>query len=132
MCLNPGDILCDRYQIIAKLGWGGFAITYTANDLEQPENSPCVVKEILPPQSNDPRVWQEATALFNKEAQALNDLDQCQCIPRLIDHFQENGKFYLIQKYIEGTPLNKELAAGKKLGEKQVIDLLKEIGRAHV
>ena len=132
MCLNPGDILCERFQIIAELGRGGFATTYTANDLEQPENSPCVVKEILPPQSNDPRVWQEATALFNKEAQALNDLDQCQCIPRLIDHFQENGKFYLIQEYIEGTPLNKEIPSEelfpcKQFEEKEVIDLLLEI-----
>ncbi|WP_293132671.1 bifunctional serine/threonine-protein kinase/ABC transporter substrate-binding protein [Microcoleus sp. bin38.metabat.b11b12b14.051] len=132
MCLNPGDILCDRYQIIAKLGCGGFAITYTANDLEQPENSPCVVKEILSPKSNDPRVLQEATALFNKEAKALKDLDQCQCIPRLMDHFQQNGKFYLIQEYIEGTPLNKELPSEdilpcKQFEEKEVIDLLLEI-----
>ena len=28
MCLNPGDILRDRYQIIGKLGEGGFAKTY--------------------------------------------------------------------------------------------------------
>ncbi|WP_445312372.1 hypothetical protein [Microcoleus vaginatus] len=53
MCLNPGDILRDRYQIIGQLGEGGFAKTYTANDaLDRPPNPLCVVKEIGPPQSS--------------------------------------------------------------------------------
>ncbi len=127
MCLNPGDILCDRYEIIQQLGRGGFAITYTAKDLEQPENFPCVVKEILPPQSKDPRVLQEAKALFEKEAKALEELHKCQCIPRLIQSCQENGNFYLIQEYIEGTPLNEELFVGKQFEEQEVIDLLLEL-----
>ncbi|MCC3413237.1 bifunctional serine/threonine-protein kinase/ABC transporter substrate-binding protein [Microcoleus sp. PH2017_02_FOX_O_A] len=127
MCLNPGDILCDRYEIIEQLGRGGFAITYTAKDLEQPENSPCVVKEILPPQSKDPRVLQEAKALFEKEAKALEDLDKCQGIPKLIHHCQQKGKFYLIQEYIEGTPLNQELFVGKQFKKQEVIDLLLEL-----
>jgi serine/threonine protein kinase len=84
MCLNPGDILCDRYEIIEKLGRGGFAITYTAKDLEQLENSPCVVKEILPPQSKDSQVLQGAKALFEKEAKALEELYKCECTPRFI------------------------------------------------
>jgi len=55
MCLKPGDILRDRYQIIGQLGEGGFDRTYTANDaLGSPENPLCVVKEIEPLQSNDP------------------------------------------------------------------------------
>lgn len=116
MCLNPGYILRDRYEIIEELGRGGFAIAYTAKDLEQPENSPCAVKEILPPQSQDPRVLQEAKALFEEEAEALKELHKCQCIPRFIDRLPENGKFYLIPEYIEGTPLNKELFVGKQFG----------------
>jgi eukaryotic-like serine/threonine-protein kinase len=127
MCLNPGYILCDRYEIIEELGRGGFAITYTANDLEQPQNSPCVVKEILPPKSKDPRVLQEAKTLFEKEAKALQELDKCQCIPRLIDRCQENGKFYLIQEYIEGTPLNEELLVGNQFEQQEVIDLLLDL-----
>ncbi|MEG4455114.1 bifunctional serine/threonine-protein kinase/ABC transporter substrate-binding protein [Microcoleus sp. N9_A1] len=124
MCLNSGEILRARYQIIDRLGQGGFATTYTANDAL---GSLCVVKEIPPPQSSDPRLLEEAQHQFEKEAKALKDLDKCPRIPKLIDRFQENGKFYLIQEYIEGEPLNQELAAGKKLGEKQVIDLLLDI-----
>ncbi|MEG4320200.1 MULTISPECIES: bifunctional serine/threonine-protein kinase/ABC transporter substrate-binding protein [unclassified Microcoleus] len=129
MCLNPGDILRDRYQIIEKLGEGGFATTYKAKDLDSPDNSPCVVvKEILPPQSKDPLVFEEAQQHFEKEAKTLKHLkDKCPRIPALIKHFQENGKFYLIQEYIEGDPLSKELGDGKNLEEQQVIALLLDI-----
>jgi eukaryotic-like serine/threonine-protein kinase len=127
MCLKSGDIL-RGYQIIAELGRGGSAITYTANDtLGNHENRLCVVKEILPPQSNDPRVLQEAQAQFEKEARTLLDLDNCLCIPKLIARFQENGKFYLIQEYIEGQPLSQELALDRLFHENEVIDLLRDI-----
>jgi eukaryotic-like serine/threonine-protein kinase len=128
MCLNPGDILCDRYEIIEKLGRGGFAITYTAKDLEQLENSPCVVKEILPPKSNDPRVLQRARSQFEIEAEALRSLGkQHSRIPNLIARFEDKGNFYLIQEYISGQSLRDELTTGTRWTQKQVIVLLEEI-----
>ncbi len=129
MCLNPGDILRNnRYQIIHKLGEGGFAKTYTAKQTDSPENSLCVVKEIRSPQSNDPSLVKEAQQQFEKEANTLRHLkDKCPRIPTLIDSFEEKGKFYLIQEYIEGEPLRKELGSGKNLTEQEVIDLLRDI-----
>ncbi|WP_333191515.1 bifunctional serine/threonine-protein kinase/ABC transporter substrate-binding protein [Microcoleus sp. Pol7_A1] len=127
-CLKPGDILRDRYRIIGQLGQGGFAKTYTANDaLGSPENPLCVVKEIEPPESNDPRLLKEAQQQFEREAQTLKYLDKCPQIPKLIDRFIEQGKFYLIQEYIEGNPLNKELASISQFQESEVIDLLQDI-----
>jgi len=128
MCLNPGDILRDRYQIIGQLGEGGFARTYTANDaLGRPENPLCVVKEIGPPQSNDPDVLHRAQVQFETEAESLISLEQCSRIPRLIEHFQEQGRFYLIEEYIAGNPLNKEIGSGRQFRESEVIDLLQDI-----
>ncbi|MEG4579535.1 bifunctional serine/threonine-protein kinase/ABC transporter substrate-binding protein [Microcoleus sp. MON1_C5] len=128
MCLKPGDILRARYRIIGQLGEGGFAKTYTANDaLGSPENPLCVVKEIEPPQSKDARLLEEAQQQFEKEAKTLKYLDKCPRIPQLIDRFQEQGKFYLIQEYIEGNPLNKELASLRQFKESEVIDLLLDI-----
>ncbi|MBD1814912.1 ABC transporter substrate-binding protein [Microcoleus sp. FACHB-DQ6] len=128
MCLNPGDILRDRYQIIGQLGEGGFARTYTANDaLGSPENPLCVVKEIGPPQSNDPEVLQAAQVQFEREARSLISLEQCSRIPRLIEHFQEQGRFYLIQEYIAGNPLNEEIGSGRLFKESEVIELLQDI-----
>ncbi|MEG3859137.1 bifunctional serine/threonine-protein kinase/ABC transporter substrate-binding protein [Microcoleus sp. herbarium12] len=129
MCLNSGDILRNnRYQIINKLGEGGFATTYTAKDARSPENPLCVVKEIRPPQSNYPQLLEEARQQFKKEAKTLRHLkDKCPRIPALIESFEEKGNFYLIQEYIKGEPLSQELGSGKKLGEAQVIDLLLDI-----
>jgi serine/threonine protein kinase len=128
MCLNPGDILRDRYRIIGQLGEGGFARTYTANDAwGSPENPLCVVKEIEPPQSNDPDVLHRAQVQFETEAESLISLEQCSRIPRLIEHFQEQGRFYLIQEYIAGNPLNKEIGSGRQFRESEVIDLLQDI-----
>ncbi|MBD1829366.1 bifunctional serine/threonine-protein kinase/ABC transporter substrate-binding protein [Microcoleus vaginatus GB1-A2] len=127
-CLNPGDILRDRYRIIGKLGEGGFAVTYRAVDLHEPDENPlCVVKEIRPPQSHDPDVLHRAQVQFETEAESLISLEQCSRIPRLIDHFQEQGRFYLIQEFIAGNPLNNEIGSGRQFRESEVIDLLQDI-----
>jgi eukaryotic-like serine/threonine-protein kinase len=127
MCLNPGDILQNRYQIIDRLGCGGFAITYRANDLRSPANPPCVVKEILPPQSNDARVRPRAQELFEREANSLELLGHHSQITAFIDHFQENQKFYIVQQYIDGHPLRDELIPDRRWSEAEVAELLREI-----
>ncbi|XZN89722.1 MAG: protein kinase domain-containing protein [Microcoleus sp.] len=127
MCLNPGHILQNRYQIVGILGKGGFAITYTANDMQAPATPLCVVKEILPPQSNDARVTQKAQKLFKREASSLELLGRHLQIPELIDDFQEQQKFYIVQEYIDGHPLKDELISDRPWSEAQVAQLLREI-----
>jgi len=125
MCLNPGELLHKRYQIVSELGQGGFAKTYTARDLEIPKNRLCVVKEINFP--SDSRLLLEAEKQFEREVRALHVLGQHSRIPNLFDSFQENGKFYLIQEYIEGEPLREELAQNTQWTEQQVVDFLEDI-----
>jgi ABC-type branched-subunit amino acid transport system substrate-binding protein/serine/threonine protein kinase len=127
MCVNLGHILRESYQIIAPLGRGGFASTYTANDLSKPGNPLCVVKEIAFPASNDPRVLSMARRRFEREASALRRLGNHPCIPNLFACFEENNYFYLVQEYIQGDPLSQELAAGDRWTEQQAIALLREI-----
>ncbi|MEG4799037.1 bifunctional serine/threonine-protein kinase/ABC transporter substrate-binding protein [Microcoleus sp. ARI1-B5] len=130
MCLNPGDILRDRYQIIDTLGEGGFATTYRANVLDSPENSPCVVKEIRSPQSNDPGLLEEAQQRFQREVAALRRLGHHSRIPEYYESFlpsQENRNFYLVQEYIEGNPLSQELASGPQWTEEKTIAFLRDL-----
>jgi serine/threonine protein kinase len=121
MCLNPGEILAGRYRIIARLGQGGFARTYTAQDIQNPENPPCVVKEIPFPSSNDPRVLERGRERFEREASALRRLGKNSRIPELFDRFEENDHFYLVQEYVEGHPLSQELTAGDRWNEQQTV-----------
>ena len=64
---------------------------------------------------------------FEQEAQVLHELGKHDQIPSLAAHFQENGEFYLVQEFVDGHDLTKEIIPGRKLREQQGIKLLTEI-----
>src|SRR4028119_181040 len=125
MCLQSGDILRQRYQIVSELGRGGFARTYTARDLDIPHDRLFVVKEIRQP--SDPQLLPEAHQRFISEVGALHRLGRHPQIPQLFDSFEQNNNFYLIQEYIEGHPLRQEFASNTQWTQKQVIEFLQDI-----
>ncbi|MGD1805473.1 protein kinase domain-containing protein [Dapis sp. BLCC M126] len=45
-------------------------------------------------------------------------------MPKLFAHFQEGREFYLVQEYIEGHDISRELTSGKKFSESDTIALL--------
>jgi len=127
MCLNPREILAGRYRIIALLGQGGFARTYKAQDIQNPGNPPCAIKEIPFPESENPLVLERARNRFQMEVNALQTLGNNSRIPQLFDHFEIDRNFYLVQEFIEGTRLSQELAQGQRWTEAQAIAFLWEI-----
>ncbi|MGK7946231.1 MAG: ABC transporter substrate-binding protein [Microcystaceae cyanobacterium] len=128
MCLKPGVILNARYQILGLIGQGGFGRTYKAKDLHHTKRFICVVKEILPPQSPNPQILQDVEKRFKREAKTLARLGEHSQIPELIEFFTHHKKFYVIQEYIRGHDLSKEIAKGlPPLSEQKVISLLKEM-----
>ncbi len=127
MCLNPGDILVGRYEIVSKYKKGGFSQTYKARDIKISSNPLCIVKEIKSPKSKNQQLLDDIQKRFIREAQTLERLGNHSQIPQLFDYFKENGKFYLVQEYIEGHDLRQELTPDKKFNEKQVVQLLQDI-----
>jgi eukaryotic-like serine/threonine-protein kinase len=121
-----GKILDGRYQIISKLGQGGFGTTYLAIDKKLPNNDQCVVK-LFTPQVDDPDSLHEARRLFNNEAIVLNTLGSHSQIPRLMSHFEDEEHFYLVEEFIAGEDLSHEINPGKIFSEEKVISLLKDI-----
>ena len=124
MSLKQGEIVGRYYRIIDKLGEGGFARTYLAEDLGKLTKPPCVVKEIKPSPQFKP---QEIQKRFETEARTLELLGQHEQIPHLDKCFLNNNNFYLIQEYIFGRSLSEELLPGKKFSEEEVIQLLQDI-----
>ncbi|MEH2161620.1 MAG: protein kinase [Nostoc sp.] len=106
-----GQILRQRYKIIQQLGVGGFGKTYLAEDLDIPiiPKPKCVVKR-LKLQAIQP----EIVRLFEKEGKILYRLRQSHNqIPKMFAYFEQNSVFYLIQEFIDGQDLGKEIIFGK-------------------
>lgn len=133
-------VLDNRYKLIKKLGAGGFGHTYVARDMRRPGQPMCVVKH-LRPASEDADFIREARRLFNTEAEVLEKLGKHDQIPQLLAYFEENQQFFLVQEFIEGTPLNQKWAptprenqpennsapVTKRLTEPEAIVLLKDV-----
>jgi eukaryotic-like serine/threonine-protein kinase len=116
------NIIVDgRYQIIKRLGKGGFAHTYLAKNLAAPGEPKCVVKQ-LRPKVEHPRMLQ----LFKLEAAILARFKHSQ-IPKTVECFEHQGDFFLVQDFVAGDDLSKEFTIGHQWSEAKVIRFLREM-----
>lgn len=120
------EILHGRYQLIQVLGSGGFGLTYLATDTHHPDNPIHVVKQFKPA-NQDAAFLDIARRLFLSEVGSLRKLGTHDRIPALIDDFEQDQQFYLVQEYVEGRSLTEELAEVKQLDEPQTIALLRDV-----
>lgn len=105
---KPSSLLSGRYQIKKVLGSGGFGRTYLAADTQRPGKPICVVKHLRPGRK-DERFMQVARRLFATEAEILEALGRYDQIPLLLAYVEENQEFYLVQEFIDGISLSREL-----------------------
>ncbi|MBD1879739.1 CHASE2 domain-containing protein [Coleofasciculus sp. FACHB-T130] len=121
-----GTQLGGRYKVVKVLGAGGFSQTYIAEDTQRPRNPKCVVKH-LKPARQDPAFLQVARRMFKTEAKTLEKLGHHQQIPHLLAYFEQDQQFYLVQEFIEGSPLSDELHQGTRLSESEIIQFLQDV-----
>ncbi|MDY6782537.1 MAG: serine/threonine-protein kinase [Cyanobacteriota bacterium] len=119
-------LMRDRYRGMKSLGQGGFGMTFLAVDTVLPGNPLCVIKQ-LRPSSSDPNVFQMAKELFEREAETLGRIGNHPQVPRLLDYFEHNRDFYLVQEYVSGNNLQQEIKRNGPLSEAGVRQFLQEI-----
>lgn len=123
-----GTILQNRYHLLNILGQGGFGRTYLAEDRGR-FNERCAIKEFFPAQTSAYSL-EKAQELFQREAAILYQIQHPQ-IPQFRATFQQDGRFFLIQDYVEGPSYLALMQERKNLGqsftELEVLQLLRQL-----
>ena len=120
-------LLNDRYRILDTLGRGGFGETYLVEDRHLPSQRKCVLKQ-LNPIVEQPEIPSWMKERFQREAAILEELgENNQQIPRLYAYFTEQGKFYLVQEWIEGETLAQKQQRDGNLNSHQVQAILVQL-----
>ena len=121
--LEPGTVLNVRYEIVRRIGGGGMGAVYLAKDRHLGD-APRAVKEMVEAHI-DPTQHEKAIGDFKRESLLLTSLEHAS-IPTIYDYFydNENGRFYLVMKYISGGDFAARLrsAPGGRIDEKTVTD----------
>ena len=116
-------VLGNRYRIIRRLGRGGMADVYLANDLL--ENMDVAVKILKAELSTD----SEFLRRFETEARAVSSLSHPNIV-QVYDIGEENGIHYMVMEYIEGITLKELLHQCIRLDWDAAIPIVIQIGLA--
>lgn len=130
-------ILDGRYLPLQLLRRGGFGAAFIGCDRRTPGLRRCVIKQLqLNPNFNAEQL-EIATKLFHREAEVLEKLGEHPRIPRFFAFLEllaspyppypQQKFFYLVQDYIDGLDLHKELQAKGKFSEAEVVQVLREL-----
>ena len=125
MCASR-QLFCNRYEIISILGRGGFGVTFLAKNVRLPGHPLCVIKQLCP-HMNNPKKLARARERSTKEAKILGRVGSHSQIPMLLDYFEINGEFYLVQEHISGCNLAQEVRKTGPKNEASVKQFLREI-----
>ncbi|MEB3342739.1 serine/threonine-protein kinase [Okeania sp.] len=125
LCQKCGNklLLVERYWAKSILGEGGFGRTFLAVDKFKPSQPFCVIKQFLP-QGQGTKSLTKAAELFAQEAERLEQLGKHSQIPELYAYFSVDSRQYLVQEFIKGETLQKELDNHGVFNESQIRELL--------
>ena len=123
-------LLKERYRAISFLDSGGMSRNFLAVDTDMPAEKRCVIKQFFPaPQVlDDPEAFEKSIELFQREGAQLDRLgtDSTQ-IPQLFAYLEQERRFYLIQEFIDGQNLLKELDEHGAYCETKIRQLLDDL-----
>jgi len=119
-------LLRERYRALKLIGQGGFGKTFQAVDEDKPSKPPCVIKQFYP-QAQGTNNVAKAAQLFEQEAVRLDQLGKQSQIPELLARFEQDGRLYLVQEFIDGQNLAQELEQNGAFNETQIRELLSSL-----
>lgn len=112
-------------KVLMLLSCGGMSSVYLARDKE---GKRFVVKEIAVPTEHSDDARRKIHELFAREAQILARLDHEQIV-KVVDHFVENSRDYLILEFVPGLTLRQHVQMTGKFSEKEVVSIARQLAQ---
>src|SRR6266516_3088036 len=124
--LTPGSRLQGgRYVIKKVLGQGGMGAALLATDLRL-DSKPVVIKELVS-DNTDPAKVPDDVRNFKREVATLAHLDH-PLISYVTDSFEEDSRYFMVQKYIEGENLEERMdLVNQPMKERDVLGYTSEL-----
>jgi len=117
--LEPGKTLQNgRLKVVRQLAFGGLSAIYL---VQKNETDMFVLKEAVVPPSAEPEVRQMAEQHLVREAKMLFGLRHPN-IARVLDHFVEEDRHYLLMEYIHGQDLRQYVKQNGACAERPVLN----------
>jgi serine/threonine-protein kinase len=120
-----GTLIGKRYLIQRVLGQGGLGRTYLAYDTHR-FSEPCVLKEFAPSGSGEYHL-RKSRDLFEREAKLLHKIHHPQ-IPKFLACFEEDGRLFLVQDFVNGKTysalLRERQQRGAAFSEPEIVQWL--------
>lgn len=131
----PGAVIDERYEILAKIGEGGFATVYEARHVHMGRH---VALKVLEIGTKIPSQGTEFEARFLREAQTASNVEH-RCVVTMHDFgFIKGdvfGRPYLVMELLKGHDFARELALRGALDPSRALNLfvpcLEALGEAH-
>ncbi len=123
--LGGQSLRSGQLKILMLLACGGMSSVYLARD---GEGKRFVVKEIAVPTEHSDEARKKIHELFAREAQILARLDHAQIV-KVVDHFVENSRDYLILEFVPGLTLRQHVQMTGKFSEKEVTSIARQIAQ---
>jgi tRNA A-37 threonylcarbamoyl transferase component Bud32 len=121
--LTPGQVLGEgRYEVLKRLGTGGQGLAYLCkerNAANQETGQEVVLKETILPVYGNQTLRQQALERFQQEAKLLVQFDSDRIV-KLIDHFVEDHRGYLVLEHIDGRNLKQVVQENGPISEELV------------
>jgi len=125
MPLVSGQVIHGRYRVIARVsGQGGMSTVYDVMD--NTLNVRGALKEMVPYPGMDEDTLSGLREQFQQEAQLLAGLRHPN-LPRVSDHFEEDGNAYLVMEYIYGRRLDEIIGQEGELTEEEVLHWARQL-----
>ncbi len=120
---NGHELQSGRYRIAMQLGAGGLAAVYLAED--DSKRMVAVKESVIPPLA-DAKLKDKAREMFKRESQLLSRVNHPNIV-KVLDHFVENERDYMVLEYIPGRTLREIVRRDGAQDPERVLDWAMQI-----